>query len=155
MGFRLVPVRWCRASGVVWIASFYYRSTHAATFIAPPILSFLILIIYQQHLLPQRLVFFNPSIMSALLTPPITPGSSSFPFTAETKKTQYFPTQTSLPTPPDSPVKAVFTESSRTSIDSLSISSGSSEKVSECERVLSDNELSYFLPGRADGVNDM
>lgn len=30
-----------------------------------------------------------------------------------------------------------------------------SSKSAESSRQLSDNELSYYLPGRADGVNDM
>lgn len=94
--------------------------------------------------------------MSTPLTPPLTPPASALgsPATPE-RKNHFFTAIKSLPTPPDSPAQDV----DRLNLQRLSVSSidsvSSAGKVSESERALSDNELSYFLPSRADGVNDM
>ena len=89
--------------------------------------------------------------MAAPMTPPQSPGSVSSSCLTPVKA----PSRTnSLPTPPFTPdVTKGELNFHRLSIDSDEWVS--TEIVSESKRPLSDNELSYFLPSRADGVNDM
>ncbi|WVR08639.1 hypothetical protein IAU60_005696 [Kwoniella sp. DSM 27419] len=101
--------------------------------------------------------------MAQLITPPYTPlssssTSSSFPV----QDKQSFPSaphaqlnsQTALLTPPDTPeaerwVKAERPLSLASDLGDLQLNQAGSV------RKLSDNELSYYLPSRGDGVNDM
>ena len=98
----------------------------------------------------------EPSLSAmSLLTPPLTPGEVRLsPPTTPFKGVS----QIGLLTPPESP-SANELAIKRLSIASASSSSSSSSsslcRVTETSRPLSDNELSYFLPSRADGVNDM
>ena len=97
--------------------------------------------------------------MAVTLSPPVTPQLNGSPFLAKpSTPLQSIRRPTSLLTPPITP----FGDSFKLSSDEpQSIPSHQFErltvtpKLGEDKRPLSDNELSYFLPSRADGVNDM
>ena len=86
--------------------------------------------------------------MMSYPTPPLTPTTSKNPgaeFMIRPKLLN-LPTFSQLPTPPLSPDLILSTPAleafKRLSFD-------------QSDRSLSENELSYYLPSRADGVNDM
>jgi len=89
----------------------------------------------------------------SVLTPPLTPGELRLSPPTTPFKAAF---TSALQTPPDTPAGSDL-ELKRLSIASATSSSSSSSpgKATETSRPLSDNELSYFLPSRADGVNDM
>jgi len=84
----------------------------------------------------------------SFLTPPVTPVSTEKP----SASTPAFPSASKylrrayLPTPPYTPEYRI----SSPPVDDFKRLS-----VEESTRPLSENELSYYLPCRADGVNDM
>jgi len=87
----------------------------------------------------------------SLLTPPTTPRNSlifsgNFDYNSNSKSFDQLHYQQHLPfTPPDSPTSSIKF------IDSTPSRSPAKTQ----SRQLSDNELSYYLPSRHDGVNDM
>ncbi|WVF68181.1 hypothetical protein IAT40_002946 [Kwoniella sp. CBS 6097] len=100
------------------------------------------------------------------LTPPYTPLTSTFSSesTSFPARKDAYPTRTARQnviaplTPPDSPEGGWQASSSSQGRVERTLSFGDASRLDSPEgsrRKLSDNELSYYLPSRADGVNDM
>jgi hypothetical protein len=98
--------------------------------------------------------------MSSLqITPPITPVQANEVLSATSPylPSKYPASATAhylLPTPPYTP--EITQEDLPDALRKLSVQSAASDTQPTVQRrQLSDNELSYYLPSRGDGVNDM
>lgn len=78
------------------------------------------------------------------LSPPVTPSNLKHTFKPSPEAQTYLHTPPYTPPPYTAEVTPPTDDFKRLSVE-----------VDQHSRLLSDNELSYFLPSRQDGVNDM